>query len=393
VGLFTIWPETYSHTLSESWACGVPVLGSELGAIGTRLARHGGGWSVDTTNVEAIYAMILRIATNPAEYREQEQRARISNLQTVAEMAGHYRYLYKEKIAAKRKAEGLRASPQPVRVVVVTPPAQTRETAALMRVLQHPALSLAIDVVQVGPKDVMQERVARMSRTLLVAPAEADRALTAALQRYSDQGCQVMPAAAVLKMFAVPSTAPATPRLIDERMWLWTADQAEARRNAGGEDLSVALLMGQTELPLTVSLVEALKQKLGSKTRFLLLAADGATPRLDGAVRRLALPTAEQAPERWALESGLAEADLAVLLMGMAETGLGSAELALMKIPTLTLASDKDSFAELAEQALALVSDRAALREAGMAAQQACLTAEALIRNVPRVMGMLSAQG
>ena len=37
-------PESFSYALSEAWAAGVPVLAGPGGAIGERVARHGGGW-------------------------------------------------------------------------------------------------------------------------------------------------------------------------------------------------------------------------------------------------------------------------------------------------------------------------------------------------------------
>jgi hypothetical protein len=37
-------PESFSYTLSDLWACAIPVLASPAGALGERIARHGGGW-------------------------------------------------------------------------------------------------------------------------------------------------------------------------------------------------------------------------------------------------------------------------------------------------------------------------------------------------------------
>ncbi|WP_043802132.1 glycosyltransferase, partial [Arenimonas malthae] len=39
-------PETWSYTLSELWALGLPVLCADLGAPGDRLRAAGGGWRV-----------------------------------------------------------------------------------------------------------------------------------------------------------------------------------------------------------------------------------------------------------------------------------------------------------------------------------------------------------
>ena len=37
-------PESFSYTLSEIWACGLPGIVPDEGALGERVARHGGGW-------------------------------------------------------------------------------------------------------------------------------------------------------------------------------------------------------------------------------------------------------------------------------------------------------------------------------------------------------------
>jgi glycosyltransferase involved in cell wall biosynthesis len=37
-------PESFSYTLSEVWAAGLPVIAPDEGALGERVARHGGGW-------------------------------------------------------------------------------------------------------------------------------------------------------------------------------------------------------------------------------------------------------------------------------------------------------------------------------------------------------------
>jgi glycosyltransferase involved in cell wall biosynthesis len=96
VGLFSVWAETYSHTLTEAWALGVPVLGSGLGALGRRLRTHGGGWTVPVDDVGAAYRHILRIVGDPEDYRRQAARARIEAVPTVACMGRSYERLYSD---------------------------------------------------------------------------------------------------------------------------------------------------------------------------------------------------------------------------------------------------------------------------------------------------------
>ena len=64
VGLIlSVWPETYCHTLTELWMCKIPVIGTNLGAVGDRLRKCGGGWVVDPT-YSALKVLIRRILAN-----------------------------------------------------------------------------------------------------------------------------------------------------------------------------------------------------------------------------------------------------------------------------------------------------------------------------------------
>jgi len=44
-----VWPETYSYVLSEVWAAGYPVVALDIGALGERVGKSGGGLLVDAT--------------------------------------------------------------------------------------------------------------------------------------------------------------------------------------------------------------------------------------------------------------------------------------------------------------------------------------------------------
>ena len=53
-------PESFSYSLSEAWAAGVPVLAGPRGAIGERVRRHGGGWLLGERYDAAEVAQRLR---------------------------------------------------------------------------------------------------------------------------------------------------------------------------------------------------------------------------------------------------------------------------------------------------------------------------------------------
>ena len=101
--VLSIWAETYSHTVSESWAAGLPVLAFDLGAVGERIARHGGGWRFDPSDPEALYRGILEIADDPGAYEAGRERARVENLRSVSEMSADYLDLYGDVMASRRR--------------------------------------------------------------------------------------------------------------------------------------------------------------------------------------------------------------------------------------------------------------------------------------------------
>jgi GT2 family glycosyltransferase/glycosyltransferase involved in cell wall biosynthesis len=106
VGLFSIWAETYSHTLTEALAAGVPVFASDLGALGERLREGGGGWPVDVTDAEASYEAILAVADEPAEYERVRASATLDSVRSVADMATDYDALYRRVRLARRSLAG-----------------------------------------------------------------------------------------------------------------------------------------------------------------------------------------------------------------------------------------------------------------------------------------------
>lgn len=93
-----IWPETFSYTLSEAWAMGVPVIVSGLGALKERVEKHGGGWVVNGSDLDDFKAKIIEILDSPEDYSEKKRETMGIVLKSVAEMAGEYWCLYTHHI-------------------------------------------------------------------------------------------------------------------------------------------------------------------------------------------------------------------------------------------------------------------------------------------------------
>lgn len=66
--VLSVWAETYSHTLTELWAAGLPVIGCDFGAVGDRLRDSGAGWLLAEPTAEAALALLRRLRREPAEW-------------------------------------------------------------------------------------------------------------------------------------------------------------------------------------------------------------------------------------------------------------------------------------------------------------------------------------
>src|SRR3546814_14202891 len=62
--ILSICPETWCHTLTECWACGLPVFALDIGAVGERIRDPGGGWLVERDSAPS--ALRARFPAPPA---------------------------------------------------------------------------------------------------------------------------------------------------------------------------------------------------------------------------------------------------------------------------------------------------------------------------------------
>ena len=93
IGILSINPETYVHTLSEAWSCGIPVLATKIGVLEERINKNGGGWFLDF-DASAAYSEILRIANSPEEYIDVANKIKNITLKSTKEMSNEYLELY-----------------------------------------------------------------------------------------------------------------------------------------------------------------------------------------------------------------------------------------------------------------------------------------------------------
>ena len=90
-----IWAETFCYTLSEAWACGIPVIGTDIGAVGERIRETGAGWLLPPdAGPDQLTELLDRIRTNPELLKEKKEKTKALRLKSVARMDQEYLELY-----------------------------------------------------------------------------------------------------------------------------------------------------------------------------------------------------------------------------------------------------------------------------------------------------------
>lgn len=94
--IFSICPETYSYTLTESIAAGVPVLGIDIGAVGDRIRKYNLGWTIPYSEDFNVYIQKINdIMNDKIEYEKIIKNVNKYKIKTTKEMANDYDELYK----------------------------------------------------------------------------------------------------------------------------------------------------------------------------------------------------------------------------------------------------------------------------------------------------------
>ncbi|MGH2474112.1 MAG: glycosyltransferase, partial [Candidatus Limnocylindrales bacterium] len=157
VGILSIWAETYSHTLSEAWAAGVPVLVNDLGAPMERVEAHGGGWVLDHRDPAGAYKRIIGICDDPPEYRRVRAEVGLRGVRSLRAMADDYDALY-GSVFWSRRAIKRPAEPQPsvLRAAMFVVGSRTGRYAptAHVRMLQRLGHPLVRQEIVAEPTDV-----------------------------------------------------------------------------------------------------------------------------------------------------------------------------------------------------------------------------------------------
>ncbi len=97
VCLLSVVEETYCYTLSEVVACGVPVIATDIGALGERTKEMGCGWLVQPDiRASAFLTLLNQIQNNRLDYEKKWQQTRELEVRTNSQMAADYQSIYEK---------------------------------------------------------------------------------------------------------------------------------------------------------------------------------------------------------------------------------------------------------------------------------------------------------
>lgn len=97
VCILPIWPETFCYTLSEALLCGVPVIVTDMGAVGERVKEMNCGWIIQLGNTNnEILNLLNYIKDNYNEYKEKLDIVHKVKIRSISDMTTDYKQIYSE---------------------------------------------------------------------------------------------------------------------------------------------------------------------------------------------------------------------------------------------------------------------------------------------------------
>lgn len=102
--LFSIWPETYSYTMTEAIACGIPVISYDFGAIAERIKKYNLGWVINTkATPEEISNFINKIFSSSKKYKDVIESINQYKIISTKKMAKNYEKIYEKNSSLRGK--------------------------------------------------------------------------------------------------------------------------------------------------------------------------------------------------------------------------------------------------------------------------------------------------
>ncbi|BBK78211.1 glycosyltransferase [Clostridium butyricum] len=100
--ILPIWPETFCYTLSEALLCGIPVLGTDIGAVGERIKKLECGWLTSLSSTyEDVLNIIYKIKNSTEEYNKVLNSIKNIKTNRINDMLEEYIKVYEFELGNK----------------------------------------------------------------------------------------------------------------------------------------------------------------------------------------------------------------------------------------------------------------------------------------------------
>ncbi len=103
VCMFTVWPETYSYTLSEVYMAKIPILAFDIGAVGERLKKDKLGWTIPVTKDTELIINKIKKVVHAKEYNKIIENFKNHQFKKIEKMQEEYLELYNNCADIKNK--------------------------------------------------------------------------------------------------------------------------------------------------------------------------------------------------------------------------------------------------------------------------------------------------
>lgn len=103
--ILPICSETFCYTVSEAVMCGVPVIATDVGALGERVREMDCGWVVPSdATAQDVLTLIHRLKTRGEKYQQKLENVHNIKIKTIDEMCKDYQKVYEEHLTAEKIA-------------------------------------------------------------------------------------------------------------------------------------------------------------------------------------------------------------------------------------------------------------------------------------------------
>ena len=97
IGILSIWPETYSYTLTEALLNEIPVIVTDIGALGRRTKELECGWLVSPEHVKDDFVKIIKdLLKDRTQLERYKEKIDSLQLPTIAQMSEKYEQMYEK---------------------------------------------------------------------------------------------------------------------------------------------------------------------------------------------------------------------------------------------------------------------------------------------------------